>query len=96
MRNLVHVIDRILVEIPAWDHSGLSGNLTWLKGEVDYTAPELMPNLWRFGTLFIDRVIPRPPVSDWEWKVVALWMDKSIIEIEGMFNAEDTKTNPEV
>ena len=85
MRNIVKVIDKILLEIPIEDHSGLIRSLNWLKAETDYTPPELIPNLWKFGTSFIERVIPKPPVADWQWKVVSIWMDNSEEVLREMF-----------
>lgn len=84
MRLLNEVIDAILLEIPTWEKE-LKLNLLWLKDDFNYKPPEQWSADWAMGAKFIQRAIPTPPVADWQWTVISIWMDKTIDELKAIF-----------
>lgn len=84
MRYIKDVIDAMLLEVPTWEAS-LKKNLTWVKHEAEYVAPEAMKPLWAWVTLFLSKAISPKPLLPWHFKVLSIWMVKTEEELQEMF-----------
>lgn len=72
-RKITEVIDAMLVHVPAG--LVLRAELTKLRSDACYLAPERMSEAWGYGgRLLAEAFGPVPPTDGWEGLVVRIWM----------------------
>lgn len=75
IRDLPEVIGRLLAIIPA-EETEFRSKLQWVAERAIYTAPEIMRQRWHDAQLVISHSLPPlAHLSDWQRKVVAIWMN---------------------
>ena len=76
MRDLVEVIDQLLVHIPT-DQEDLIKDLEYQKDSALYTAPEAMRFRWGKVAEILYEHMGEPPFEGfWKQAVLDIWVDK--------------------
>lgn len=72
MRDLADVLDRMLAVIPE-SEDDLRAMLKGIRSSVGYTAPEVMPELWRATQHQLQSKLGGPATTPWHFDVVTIW-----------------------
>ena len=94
MRNLSVVASAIRDVLPSEDDFIHKENidrvyLNILIKDYAYSAPEISNIGWGDLNIWINRHIPTPPITNWHVKVLSIFIDKTVSEIEDMYLKED-------
>ena len=83
MRNIVDVVDQILLVIPKEEHS-FRAELKSLRSSALYAAPESTKMWWSEFQRIINDYLPHPnKCEDWQLHVGSIFIDKpAILEIK--------------
>lgn len=71
-------------EIPG-ENNDFIHQLESLKSSISYSSPELIPLRWKTFTEIFNTNIPFPPQEEWHFKVISIFIDKTIDEVKEMF-----------
>ncbi len=77
MRNLIKVIESMLLAIPSSEEA-LIADLENVKSSTEYSAPELMGLRWETAADILEDSFPEKieDFNDWQKKVANIWLDK--------------------
>jgi hypothetical protein len=87
MRNIVEVIDQMILKIPSTEVNLIKG-LNKIKNSANYTAPELMQGRWYQVSSALSQSF-KPPEEDWQFEVLSIFSTKSVGEIKSFYQGEN-------
>jgi len=81
-RDLTKIIDLMIAEIPAGNDDFIS-NLKSNRTSVEYSSPETMGLRWEtVAETLMDFIgIDENSFTDWQKRIINIWMDKEIFEL---------------
>ena len=88
-RSLEAIIDKIKALIPADFNPLFVEQLSWVKRNALYKAPEQQPECWRLLQRLLIEFIPRPN-EEWEFQVLAAFSTQDIDLIKVFWKKEHT------